>query len=108
MEVENLLKCYMKLKVELRVYLVKRLRTYFLHISSKRWGIHFKIMEVENLLRYHTYETKEVSDLLQDHGGWWFTEMLYGVGSWVKGVIFTHYLKGIRYLLQDNRGWKFT
>ena len=69
MEVENLLKCYMELEVELRVHLVKRLRTYFLQISSRRGGIYFKIMDVENLLRFHTYETKEVSDLLQDHGG---------------------------------------
>ena len=89
-EVENFLKYYLELEVELRVYLVKRLRTYFLQISSRRGGIYFKIMDVENLLRFHTDETKEVSDLLQDLGGWKFTWMLYGVGSWVKGSLFTH------------------
>ena len=55
MDVENLLKCYVELEVELRVH--------FLHISSRWLGIYFKIIEVENLLRCHTYEAKEVSDL---------------------------------------------
>ena len=45
-------------------------------------------MEVENLLRCDIYKAKEVSDLLQDLGGWKFTWMLYGVGSWVKGLLF--------------------
>ena len=58
MEVENLLKCYMELEIELRVN--------FLHINSRWLGIYFKIMEAENLLRCHTYEAKEVSHLLQD------------------------------------------
>ena len=47
---------------------MKRFITYFLHMSSRKLGIYFKIMEVENLLRFNTYEAKEVSDLLKEHG----------------------------------------
>ena len=73
LKIENLLRFYIVLEVELRVYLVKRLGTYFLHTSSRMLGIYFKIMEVENLLRCHTYEAKDVSDLLEEHGGGKFT-----------------------------------
>ena len=51
----------------------EKVRTYFLHISSRMLGIYFKIIEVEYLLRCHTYKAKEVSDLLQDHRGWKLT-----------------------------------
>ena len=50
MDVENVLKYYIELEVQLRVYSVKRLGNYFIHISSRMLGIYFKIMEVRNLL----------------------------------------------------------
>ena len=106
----------MELEVKLRVYFVKRLRTYFLQERPKKLVIYFKIMEAKKLLKCYMELEGELRIYLVKRLRTYFLH----ISSRSRGIYFkiievenllrchTYEAKDVSDLLEEHGGGKFT